>query len=142
MAEGDEPPQPAGPAPVMTLAQFQEYMERLPGLWAAQAAAAGGVGPAGGAAMVQPGAGAAAAVGQLGPCHLGRDKMERYKKWGDWMKEAKSKMAFLGITANSQKVAYIRSCAGAELLTFCEKEARIRFEGIPATGATLPDNQP
>ena len=139
MAEGDEPPQPAGPAPVMTPAQFQQYIEQLPALLAA---AHGGGGAAGGAAMVQPGAGAAAAVGQLGSCHLGRDKMERYKKWGDWMKEAKSKMAFLGITANSQKVAYIRSCAGAELLTFCEKEARIRFEGIPATGATLPDNQP
>ena len=122
MAEGDEPPQPAGPAPVMTPAQFQEYMERLPGLWAAQAAAAGGGGAAGGAAMVQPGAGAAAAVGQLGPCHLGRDKMKRYKKWGDWLKEAKSKMEFLAITENSQKTAYIRSCAGAELLTFWEKD--------------------
>ena len=44
-------------------------------------------------------------------------------------------MAFLAITANSQKVAYIRSCAGAELLTFWEKEARIRFEGIPANQA-------
>ena len=41
-------------------------------------------------------------------------------------------MAFLTITANSQKVAYIRSCAGAELLTFWEKKARIRFEEIPA----------
>ena len=120
---------------MMTPAQFQEYMERLPGLWAAQAAAAGGGGAAGGVAMVQPGAGAAAAVGQLGPCHLGRDKMKRYKKWGDWLKEAKSKMAFLAITENSQKVAYIRSCAGTELLTFWEKEARIRFEGTPANQA-------
>ena len=33
--------------------------------------------------------------------------------WGDWLKEAKSEMAFLAITANSQKVAYISSCAGA-----------------------------
>ena len=58
--------------------------------------------------------------------------MKRYKKWGDWLKEAKSKMEFLAITANRQKVAYIKSCAGAELLTFWEKEARIRFEGVPA----------
>ena len=62
MAEGDEPAQPAGAAPVMTPAQFQEYMERLLGLWAAQAAAAEGGGAAGGVAMVQPGAGAAASV--------------------------------------------------------------------------------
>ena len=51
-------------------------------------------------------------------------------------------MAFLTITANSQKVAYIRSCAGAELLTFWEKEARIRFEEIPANQAKVQGEGP
>ena len=75
MAEGDEPPQPTDLAPVMTPAQFQQYMEQLPGLLAA---AHGGGGATGGATTGQPGAAVAAAVGQLEPCHLGRDKMKRY----------------------------------------------------------------
>ena len=66
------------------------------------------------------------AVGQLGPCHLVRDKMKRYKKWGDWLKEAKSEMAILAITANSQKVACIRSCAGAP------QEAAVKRVRIPS----------
>ena len=66
---------------MMTPAQFQQYMDQLPVLLVA---AHGGGGAAGGAAIVQPGASrAAAASGQLGPCHLERDKIKRYKKWGD-----------------------------------------------------------
>ena len=78
------------------------------------------------------GAGAAAAVGQLQPCVLGRDKTKRYFKWNNWLKDAKTKMSYLAITQNTQKLAYVRSQAGAELLTFWEKEVRARWEGVPA----------
>ena len=78
------------------------------------------------------GAGAAAAVGQLQPCVLGRDKTKRYFKWNNWLKDAKTKMNYLAITQNTQKLAYVRSQAGAELLTFWEKEVRARWEGVPA----------
>ena len=37
------------------------------------------------------GAGAAAIVGRLGPCELGRDKLKRYKRFIDWVGEAESK---------------------------------------------------
>jgi hypothetical protein len=107
--------------------QIQQQQQQIAQLIAGQQ---GAQGPGPGAA----GAGAAA-VGQLPACNLGRDKMRRYKKWSDWRKEAESKMAFLGITQNSQKIAYIKSCAGAELLTFWEKEARVRFEGAAANEA-------
>ena len=106
----------------MTPAQFRQYMEQLPAMLVA---AHGGGGAAGGAAMVQPGAGAAAVMGQLGPCHLGRDKMKRYKKWGDWLKEAKSEMAFIAITANCQKVAYIRSRSRSRRLKQRELEYQV-----------------
>ena len=55
--------------------QWPACMEQLPGLLAA---AHGGGGATGGATIGQPGAAVAAAVGQLEPCHLGRDKMKRY----------------------------------------------------------------
>jgi hypothetical protein len=105
---------------VMTAEQFGLLMERLNQQPAQQQ---------------QPqhqGVGAAAAVGQLGACALGRDKMKRYKKWSDWHKEAKNKLAFLGITEKAHMVSYLKSCAGAELLSFWEKEARVRLEAIPA----------
>ena len=28
---------------------------------------------------------AAALVGQMPPCHLGKDKIKRFKKWKDWL---------------------------------------------------------
>ena len=40
------------------------------------------------------------------------------------MKGKKTKMAYLGITENTQKQAYDKSQASAELLTFCEKKMR------------------
>ena len=84
-----------------------------------------------------PGAGAAEsglrlglAVGQLPPCRLGRDKMARYKVWADWLKDAESKMAVHNITSSAQRMTYLKSTAGAELTTFWETEARIRFEAV------------
>jgi hypothetical protein len=107
---------------VMTAEQFGQLMERLDQ----------GQQPNQQQQPQHHGVGAAAAVGQLTTCALGRDKMKRYKKWSDWHKEAKNKMAFIGITEEAQKVAYLKSCAGAELLTFWEKEARVRLEAILA----------
>ena len=76
--------------------------------------------------------GAAALVGQISPCLLGKNKLKRYKKWRDWIKDAENKMTFLGIEANDKKISFIRSCAGAELTEFWDKEARIRFVDVPA----------
>ena len=39
-------------------------------------------------------AGAAAMAGQIPPCHLGRNKVKRYKKWADWLRDAEAKMVF------------------------------------------------
>ena len=43
--------------------------------------------------------------GTLQPCNLGRDKMKIYKKWSDWIKEAKTKMNNIDITTNSMRLA-------------------------------------
>ena len=64
--------------------------------------------------QVQPaaptaGAGAAAIVGRLGPCELGRDKLRRYKRFKDWVGEAESKMRLLGITTSQQKASFVQS---------------------------------
>ena len=58
------------------------------------------------------GAGAAAIVGRLGPCELGRDKLKRYKRFMDWVGEAESKMRLLGITTGQQKASFVQSSAG------------------------------
>ena len=73
------------------------------------------------------GAGAAAIVGSLSPCELGRDKMKRCKRFLDWVADAESKMRLLGIIDSQQKVSFVQSSAGVELTTFWEKEARIRW---------------
>ena len=73
------------------------------------------------------GAGAAAIVGRLGPCELGRDKLKRYKRFKDWVGEAESKMRLLGITTSQEKASFVQSSGGIELSTFWEKEARIRW---------------
>ena len=84
-------------------------------------------------------AGAAAVVGTMPPCPLGKNKLKRYKKWCDWIRDAETKMTFLEMTTEIQKMNFIRSCAGPELNEFWLKEARIRFEAIPAsTDGTIP----
>ena len=73
-------------------------------------------------------AGAAAVVGPMGPCALGKDKLKRPKRWSDWKKDAENKMRFLGIEESGQKMNFLRSCAGAELTEFWEKEVRVQFK--------------
>ena len=85
-------------------------------------------------AAPRAGAGAAAIVGRLGPCELGRDKLKRYKRFKDWVGEAESKMRLLGITTSQQKASFVQSSGGIELSTFWEKEARIRW-----VASTNPD---
>ena len=82
-------------------------------------------------------AGAAAVVGTMGPCVLGKDKLKRPKKWSDWKKDAENKMRFLKIEEDEQKLDFIRSCAGAELTEFWEKEVRARFEAKVEEGARV-----
>ena len=74
------------------------------------------------------GAGAAAVMGRLGPCDLGRDKMKQFKKFKDWLREASAKMTLLGLTTGQQKISFLRSSAGQELTEFWEKQAKIRWE--------------
>ena len=82
-------------------------------------------------------AGAVAAVGHMGPCNLGKDKVKRPKRWSDWRKDAKNKMRFLRIEEDEQKLNFVRSCAGAELTEFWEKEVRARFEAKVEEGARV-----
>ena len=64
----------------------------------------------------------------MGPCVLVKDKLKRPKKWTDWHKDVENKMRFLGIMESFQKMNFLRSCAGAELTKFWEKELRVLFE--------------
>ena len=69
-------------------------------------------------------------MGQLQPCILGRDKMKRFKKGNNWVKDAKTKMEYLGITWNNRKLAYIKS--PQELLNFWEKKLWARWVNVVA----------
>ena len=59
-------------------------------------------------------AGAAAVVGPMVPCVLGKDKLKRPKRWTDWHKDAENKMRFMGITNSIQKMNFLRTCTGGE----------------------------
>lgn len=112
--------------------QFKELLTKVveAGATAGRNAAAG----AGNAPADQNATGAAALVGQIPACQLGKNKLKRYKKWRDWLHDAENKMGFMGINDNAKKISFLRSCAGAELTEFWVKEARIRYTDIPAAG--------
>ena len=74
---------------------------------------------------------AAAMVGPMGPCTLGKDKLKRPKKWADWHREAENKKRFSGITDSGRKWDFLRSCVGAELTELWDKEVRVVYK---ATG--------
>ena len=84
-------------------------------------------------AVAETGA-AAAVVGSMPPCNLGKDKIKRYKKWSDWLKDAENKMRFLNLEEGGKKLVFLRSIAGPELTEFWEKEARIRFSAEEVAG--------
>ena len=65
-------------------------------------------------------AGAAAMVGSMPPCRLGKDKLGRFKNWSDWFKQAENKMKF--IMMRTDEMTFLRSCAGPELTEFWEKK--------------------
>ena len=73
-------------------------------------------------------AGAAAVVGPMGPCDLGKDKLKRPKRWSDLRRDAENNMRFLKIEEDEQKLDFIRSWTGAELMEFWEKEVRAKVE--------------
>ena len=87
--------------------------------------------------MVERG-GAVTVVGPMRPCVLGKDKLKRPKRWSDWRKDAENKMRFLGITESIQKMNFLRSCAGAELTKFWEKEVRVLFEATREGQVDVP----
>ena len=89
------------------------------------AAKAGPVEPPVGAGMAT---GAAALVGEMPRCSLGKDKLKRYKRWKEWLNDAENKMRFLKIANDKEKIDFLRSCGGPELTEFWNKEARITFE--------------
>ena len=60
-------------------------------------------------------AGAAKVVGPMQPCHLGKENIKRYKRWGDWIQDAENKMTFNKLNTNKQHIGFIRSCVGEEL---------------------------
>ena len=84
-------------------------------------------------------AGAAAVVGTMPPFPLGKNKLKHYKKWCYWIRDAETKMTFLEMTTEIQKLNFLHSCAGPELNEFWLKEARVQFEAIPASAdGTIP----
>ena len=88
-------------------------------------------------AVAQTGA-AAAVVGSMPPCNLGKDKIKRFKKWSDWLKDAENKMRFLHMEDGDKKLNFLRSIAGPELTEFWDKEARIRFVAEEVAGEQVP----
>ena len=91
-----------------------------------------------GSAQQGAAAGAAAVVGPMPPCRLGKDKLRRFKNWSDWIKQAENKMKFILMRTDEQKMTFLRSCAGPELTEFWDKEARIKFEENEVNGVMQP----
>lgn len=101
----------------MSADQFQQFLQALPGLLGAGAGGAHG---------------SAVAVGPMETCNLGINKVRRYKEFSDWLKEAETKIEFMGITEEKKKISLLRSWAGKVLLNFWDKEVRISWKAVPA----------
>ena len=94
----------------LTDEQFQELIARV--------VEAGATAGARAAAVNQPpaaqngGANAAALVGQIPQCNLGKNKLKRFKKWKDWLSDAENKMSFLSITDVQNRSASLEAVLG------------------------------
>ena len=86
-------------------------------------------------------AGAAAVMGQLTPCQLGKDRIKRIKKFEDWIRDAEAKIKVLKLNTDQEKIDFIKSCAGHELIEFWAKEVRVRFESVPGDNTAQPPVQ-
>ena len=109
----------------MTPDQLQTLIRAIQAGWGG--GAAGAAGPMAAAAMVGP----------MGPCILGKDKLKRPKRWADWHRDAENKMRFSGITDSVQKLNFVRSCAGAELTKLWEKQMRVVYEATREGAAAV-----
>ena len=70
------------------------------------------------AGTATPTAGAGGCDWELGPCDLGRVKMKQFKKFEDWHREALARMTLLDLTTDQQRISFLRSSAGQELMEF------------------------
>ena len=68
---------------------------------------------------------------------MGKDKLKRPKRWEDWLREVENKMRFGGITDSTQKLNFMRSCAGAELTKLWEKQVRVVYEATREGAAAV-----
>ena len=93
----------------MTAEQFQQLLATI----------GGNVGGGGGQA-----AGAAAVMGPMQHCHLGKDKIKRYKRWVNWIQDAENKMTFLRLNTDKEKIGFMQRMsliAGMKDRTLAEK---------------------
>ena len=76
------------------------------------------------------------ALGPMHPCVFTTDKMSRLTQFEAWLEEAENLMKFLNLTVDDDKLIYIRSWGGQDLVKFMKLPAKIKFEVTPAVGNT------
>ena len=69
-----------------------------------------------------------AALGPFRKCNLGSNKMAQLRIFDEWLEEAKSRMDFIGVTEDKEKITLLKNWGGSELTEFMGTSAKVKLE--------------
>lgn len=78
----------------------------------------------------------AAALGHMSPLDMGPDKMQKLKRFNEWLEEAENRMRYLAANTNDEKISLLRAWGGTDLVSFMKLHAKVKLETTPATDTT------
>ena len=69
-----------------------------------------------------------AALGPFRKCNLGSNKMAQLRVFDEWLEEAQSRMDYIGVTEDKDKVTLLKNWGGSELTEFMRTSAKAKLE--------------
>ena len=69
-----------------------------------------------------------AALGPFRKCNLGSNKMAQLRIFDEWLEEAQSRMDYIGVTEDKDKVTLLKNWGGSELTEFMRTSAKAKLE--------------
>ena len=69
-----------------------------------------------------------AALGPFRKCNLGSNKMAQLRIFDEWLEEAESRMEYIGVTKDKDKVTLLKNWGGYELTEFMRTSAKAKLE--------------
>jgi len=71
------------------------------------------------------------ALGPMRQCILGDDKMRKLTIFDDWLEEAESRMEYIGITSDKEKIILLRTWGGQDIKELIKRQSSIVSKSVP-----------